>query len=142
LLIQLRYREAAERFAAAAELVPDSTRPEQRLTYRGRRARALYRQGDEKGDNAALKEAIRAYWDLLGAYPRVQVPLDWAMTQNNLGNALWRLGEREAGTARLEAARRHIEDAWRLYQDAGMEQYDEYFWQRLAAIDRLIAKRQ
>jgi tetratricopeptide (TPR) repeat protein len=29
------------------------------------------------------------------------VPLDWAMTQNNLGNAL---GERESGTARLEEA--------------------------------------
>ena len=26
------------------------------------------------------------------------------MTQNNLGNALWRLGERESGTARLEEA--------------------------------------
>ena len=26
------------------------------------------------------------------------------MTQNNLGLALWRLGERESGTARLEEA--------------------------------------
>jgi tetratricopeptide (TPR) repeat protein len=26
------------------------------------------------------------------------------MTQNNLGNALWRLGERESGTERLEQA--------------------------------------
>ena len=32
------------------------------------------------------------------------MPLDWAMTQNNLGNALWTLGERESGTARLEEA--------------------------------------
>ena len=32
------------------------------------------------------------------------MPLEWAMTQNNLGNALWRLGEREGGTARLEEA--------------------------------------
>jgi len=35
---------------------------------------------------------------------RERVPLDWATTQNNLGNALWRLGERESGTARLEQA--------------------------------------
>ena len=28
----------------------------------------------------------------------------WATTQNNLGNALWTLGERESGTARLEEA--------------------------------------
>ncbi len=32
------------------------------------------------------------------------MPLDWAMTQNNLGNVLSTLGERESGTARLEQA--------------------------------------
>ena len=35
---------------------------------------------------------------------RERVPLDWATTQNNLGIALWSLGERESGTARLEEA--------------------------------------
>ncbi len=102
-LIQLRYLAAAEQFAAAAGLVPDS-QPEQRLAYLDRHADALYRQGHEKGDNGALKEAIRVYQDLLAERPRERVPLDWAMTQNNLGNALWTLGEREPGTARLEEA--------------------------------------
>ena len=37
-------------------------------------------------------------------WTRERVPLDWAMTQNNLGNALATLGERESGTARLEEA--------------------------------------
>jgi hypothetical protein len=32
------------------------------------------------------------------------VPLDWATTQNNLGLALWTLGQPESGTARLEEA--------------------------------------
>ena len=32
------------------------------------------------------------------------MPLDWATTQNNLGNALSTLGQRESGTARLEEA--------------------------------------
>ena len=32
---------------------------------------------------------------------RDRVPLDWARTQMNLGLALWTLGERESGTARL-----------------------------------------
>jgi hypothetical protein len=36
--------------------------------------------------------------------PRARVPLDWAMTQMNLGSALSTLGERESGTARLEEA--------------------------------------
>ena len=35
---------------------------------------------------------------------RERAPLDWAVTQNNLGNALRTLGERENGTARLEQA--------------------------------------
>jgi hypothetical protein len=32
------------------------------------------------------------------------MPLDWAMTQMNLGNALMSLGERESGTTQLEEA--------------------------------------
>jgi len=35
---------------------------------------------------------------------RDRVPLDWAATQNNLGNALRTLGERQSGTERLEEA--------------------------------------
>jgi hypothetical protein len=35
---------------------------------------------------------------------RERVPLDWATTQNNLGLALWNLGQRESGAARLEEA--------------------------------------
>ncbi len=67
-------------------------------------ARALKGLGEEFGENSALREAI----DLLKASPaagdRFRDPLDWAMTQNNLGAALWTLGERESGTARLEEA--------------------------------------
>ena len=39
------------------------------------------------------------------------MPLQWATTQNNLGAALWRLGERESGTARLEEAVATFRDA-------------------------------
>ncbi len=39
------------------------------------------------------------------------MPLDWAMTQNNLGTALSPLGERESGTARLEEAVAAYRDA-------------------------------
>ena len=88
-----------------------------------------------------MQAAIRAYRNLLGAYPRDRVPLDWARTQNNLGNALARLGKRESGTERLEEARSCIEDAWHVYKDTGMDQYDEEFRRRLVAIDRLITER-
>ena len=43
------------------------------------------------------------------------MPLDWATTQTNLGNALWRLGERESGTARLEEAVSAYRDALKKY---------------------------
>src|SRR5262249_29063532 len=51
-----------------------------------------------------LEEAVAAYRLALQERPRERVPLDWARTQINLGGALKRLGEREAGTARLEEA--------------------------------------
>ena len=37
-------------------------------------------------------------------YPRERAPLQWAATQNNLGNALRVLGERETGAGRLDEA--------------------------------------
>src|SRR5262249_20626648 len=40
-----------------------------------------------------------------------RAPLQWAATQNSLGLALWRLGERENSTARLEEAARAFQGA-------------------------------
>ncbi len=102
-LTRLRYREAAQHFTAAAKRVPRKYE-EEALTYLDREAMALYRQGGEFGDNVALADAISRYKALLDLRTRERVPLDWAMTQNNLGNTLRSLGERESGTARLEEA--------------------------------------
>jgi hypothetical protein len=55
-------------------------------------ADALYRQGDERGDNAALRQSIETWHLVLEKRPRGRVPLDWARTQNSLGNALTMLG--------------------------------------------------
>jgi tetratricopeptide (TPR) repeat protein len=101
--MRLRYREAAILFADAAKRVPpeDETK---RLGYLSGGAEALFRQGDEFGDNSALAAAIDAYRATLQEQTRERVPLQWASTQNNLGTALRTLGERESGTARLEEA--------------------------------------
>ncbi len=102
-MIQLDYPAAAQHFQRAAELVGDLDRDARdRCVHQS--AFALYTQGDEKGDNAALKEAIRLFRQVLHQLNREADPLDWATTQNNLGNALTSLGERESGTARLEEA--------------------------------------
>ncbi len=60
--------------------------------------------GERESGTARLEEAVAAYRAALEERTRERVPLDWAMTQNNLGNALETLGERESGTARLEEA--------------------------------------
>src|SRR5262249_25066632 len=104
-LTRLRYGEAATHFANAAGLFPPkSAHEEKRISYLHKEVSALYQQGDELGDNGALLSAIERYKRLVDVTPRERVPLDWALTQNNLGVALSSLGERESGTARLEEA--------------------------------------
>src|SRR4051794_38413181 len=98
-LTRLRYREAAQHFASAAARVP-SGQEDKRLAYLEQEADALYRHGDEFGDNTALRSAIEHYRQVLALTPRERVPLDWAMTLMNLGAALQVLGARESGTGR------------------------------------------
>ena len=72
----------------------------------GRRRRTtsaarLRRSGERESGTARLEQAIRRLPRRAQEYTRERVPLQWAMTQNNLGNALATLGARESGTARL-----------------------------------------
>jgi tetratricopeptide (TPR) repeat protein len=61
------------------------------------------------------EEAVAAYREALEDCPREQVQLQWAMTQRLLGASLYRLGEREPGTA-------HLQDAVAAYRRA-LEEY-------------------
>jgi len=104
-LTRLRYAEAAKHFAnAAAILPPHTSHDDKRINYLQKEAGALHQQGYETGDNGALVSAIDRRKRLLELLPRERVPLDWAKAQNNLGFTLWRLGERESGTEKLEEA--------------------------------------
>jgi tetratricopeptide (TPR) repeat protein len=60
--------------------------------------------GEREGGTARLEEAVEAYRAALEEYTPDRVPLQWAMTQMNLGNVLATLGAREGGTARLDEA--------------------------------------
>jgi tetratricopeptide (TPR) repeat protein len=102
-LTRLDYLAAAGDFKAAADLLPPSAF-DKRGDYLNRYGTALYRYGDEKGDNTALLQAIGVFKKALNEPLRERLPLQWAMTQNNLGAALWTLGQRESSTARLEEA--------------------------------------
>jgi tetratricopeptide (TPR) repeat protein len=69
-----------------------------------RTARGLDARGDWPSATASWQEAVTAYRAALEENPRDRVPLAWAATQNNLGNALLTLGFRESGTELLEQA--------------------------------------
>ena len=101
--LQLHYREAAAFYQAASGTVV-SFDTHIAWDYATDAAGALYRQGDEFGDNAALTDSIQRYHAALTLVPRDRAAEDWASTQVGLGLALWRLGERESGIARLEQA--------------------------------------
>jgi tetratricopeptide (TPR) repeat protein len=104
-LTRLRYAEAATHFAnAAAVFPPNSAHEDKRISYLANEANALYQQGDELGDNGALLSAIERRRRLTQLITRERAPLEWARAQNSLGMAVFTLGERESGTARLEEA--------------------------------------
>jgi tetratricopeptide (TPR) repeat protein len=100
-MTRLQYVEAADHYLAAAERLPE-TDFQDWFVYRLRYAGALYSQGDEFGQNDSLQAAIEAHRTTLAQTGRADHPLDWAMTQDNLGTALGTLGGRESGTARVE----------------------------------------
>jgi len=94
--LQLAYRAAAAKYAEAAGLVaPFDT--EQQLRFLVDQAVALFKQGDEFGDNAALTDAIDVRHQCLALTPRSERPLDWAGTgvsRHRARNAR-RAGERD-----------------------------------------------
>ena len=51
-----------------------------------------------------LRQAVSAFQASLEERTRARAPLDWAGTQNNLANALLKLGAGENGTARIQEA--------------------------------------
>ena len=67
-LTRLRYAEAAEHFVAAARQVPPGHEAV-RLGYLERQADALFLQGNETGDVAALAAAVERYLALLRLPP-------------------------------------------------------------------------
>lgn len=109
---RLDYLTATQHFAEAADLVPAS-HPDERAKFLLQQADALERHGDERGDNTALRQAIEVYDRALELLPRGRVPLQWAMTQNNLGTALRTLGERESGRRGWSKRWRRIARRWR-----------------------------
>ncbi len=101
--LQLHYREAADFYTQARHTIASADSVAV-WRYESDAAEALYDQGNEFGDNAALTEAIQRYRTALPLVPRDRSPDDWATTQMALGNALRVLGGRETDTTHLTEA--------------------------------------
>jgi tetratricopeptide (TPR) repeat protein len=113
-MTERRYNEAAALFDSAAHYVPNGY-AHKKGGYLRLQAAALCRQGDERSDNEALRNCIEVYGRALVYFPRSRMPLEWAVTKNDLANALEILGESEHGIARLEqavAAYRAVLEKW------------------------------
>ena len=102
-MLRHSYRDAAALYRKAVEslLQPDTVGWADYLNEAGS---ALRQQGLERGDNPALQEAIATHEKVLAEIDRATLPDLWADTQNRIGIAASHLGEREAGTDRLERA--------------------------------------
>ena len=88
-----------------AEITLDrATTSDERGTALNVLAISLGTLGARDSDTMRLEQAVEAFQRALEEYTQDRVPMNWAATQNNLGNALHSLGERDSDTALLEQA--------------------------------------
>jgi hypothetical protein len=73
-------------------------------------------------DTETLAEAVATYRQMLTTYSREQMPLPWAMTQNNLGNTLVTLGTRKSDSTLMCEALASYTSSW----EAVVENAAEY----------------
>lgn len=99
--LELRYRDAVERYTEAASLVSGFD-PVATVEYQWGQASTLQQLGKEFGDNPALLDAIAEWKEVARATSRDAKSDLWMAAQINLGSALQELGERESETTRLE----------------------------------------
>jgi hypothetical protein len=83
-----------------------------------KRPTSLWTLGKREPVTQHLTDAVAAYRAALQEFTQARVPLDWAMTQNNLGNALDDLGTRTHDTNELcQALGKHV-SAWQVFSEA------------------------
>ena len=115
-MVQLNFVKAHAYYQKALQLLPPSDK-----AHRGHYLMSLGISLQEagirtKGEDSQkfLRKSVAAYRDALTVYTKEQLPQDWAMTQNNLGNVLGNQGTRTSG----EAGTRLLAKAVQAYRDA------------------------
>lgn len=78
----------------------------------------LFSLGEREPGTIRLEQALTAFREALKERTRERVPLEWAATQGNMGNALSTLGERKRNAAMVcDGLSRHV-GAWEVFSDA------------------------
>jgi tetratricopeptide (TPR) repeat protein len=110
---------------------------------------ALARLGERENGTERLKEAIETYRTALEEHTRERVPVDWAVTQSNLGNTLTNLGQLEISLGQLEIGTERLQEAVQAYQfalqelrECGGTYYLEIVQAGLARVLSIIAQRE
>jgi len=94
----------ARRLGPLIQRMPPGMTPENRASLLHSFALVESTVGEQSGQARPLERAVAAYRQVIQVWTREHAPLQWAMTQNNLGNALQTLGARESGTETLQEA--------------------------------------
>ncbi|MEO8881984.1 MAG: hypothetical protein ABI377_00970 [Devosia sp.] len=94
-----------------------------------------------RGRNIAVVEAAAAAFrsGLENAQHDGRSPREWAEAENLLANALEFLGQSQNSQPQMRAALQALNNAWVLYQYAGLDQYQFFFAARIAALQAKLA---
>jgi tetratricopeptide (TPR) repeat protein len=92
--IVLIARPLAQKIEGLLRVLTTEGNTEQTTDLSAKLADLHYLIGTQSGTKARFEKAIALYRQTLTEWTQDKVPLQWAMTQNNLGNALSALGER------------------------------------------------
>lgn len=77
---------------------------------------ALSILGEHESGTARLDQAVTAYREALKERTRDKVPLNWAMTQGNLGDLYIAWFDKTNDPAHLETAQAHVQDALEVFE--------------------------
>jgi tetratricopeptide (TPR) repeat protein len=91
--LQISNLAAADKYSQAAALVADD--PRSAFQYLIKQATALQNEGEQFGDNDALRAAIAIWRSAKGLSPFESDPQDHRKAHNNLGSAIYALAQRE-----------------------------------------------
>jgi tetratricopeptide (TPR) repeat protein len=137
-----RMQGALDAFRAAAEEFTRERTPLDWAMTQANVGGVLLALGVRERGKSRFEEAILYFEEALKEFTYERATQQWAMVQINLGTALGRLAAGEPGTKRLENAVEVIRKARNVFESGRATYYVDVADNNLAALSRLLARRQ